>query len=42
MIKMIKIVKTSVKMKFLIVKRYRDPQMGRVITVDACFNKDPG
>ena len=42
MIKMIKIVKTSVKMKFLIKKRLRYPQMGRVITLDACFDKDAG
>ena len=42
MIKMIKIVKTSVKMKFLIRKRWRDPQTGSVITVDAWFDKDAG
>ena len=42
MIKMIKNVKTSVKMKFLIRKRKRDSQMGCIITVDACFDKDAG
>ena len=42
MIKMIKIVKTSVKMKLLIRKQQRDPQTGRIITLDACFGKDAG
>ena len=30
------------KNEFLIRKQQRDPQTGRVITVDACFDKDPG
>ena len=30
------------KNEFLIRKRQSDPQTGRVITVDACFDKDPG
>ena len=42
MIKMIKIVKISVKMKLLIRKQQTDPQTGRIITVDACFDKDDG
>ena len=42
MIKMIKIEKISVKMKFLIRKQQRDPRTDRVTTLDACFNKDVG
>ena len=34
-----KIVKKSVKRKFLIRKRYRYPLMDRAITLDACFDK---
>ena len=30
------------KMKFLKRKRQRDPQTDRIITVDACFDKDAG
>ena len=42
MIKMIKIVKTSEKMKLLIRNWQRDSETGRVITLDACIDKDAG
>ena len=37
---MIKIFKKLVKVQFLIRKEYRDPQMNRVVTLNACFDKE--